>query len=90
MISATWERWAKVLMGGMKNRDALVENTTYSLDAPLVVRDEGQELSSEEEDQRGRSLCESQHLLQHCQNAFPIKTQEPQMKTFDFGHIGLL
>lgn len=53
--------------------DSLVEKATYSLDAPLVVRDEGEELFSEEEDQRGRSLGEAQHLLQHRQNAFPMK-----------------
>lgn len=77
MISATWERRAKVLDGWMESNravgDSLVEKATYSLDAPLVIRDEGEELFSEEEDQRGRSLGEAQHLLQHRQNAFPMK-----------------
>lgn len=53
--------------------DSLEVKVTYGLDAPLVVRDEGEELFGEEEDQRGRSLCETQHLLQHRQNAFPKK-----------------
>lgn len=59
-------------------RTGVVESATYSLDAPLGVRDEGEELLSEEEDQRGRSLCESQHLLQHCQNALPRKHNTPE------------
>lgn len=49
----------------------------------MVIRDEGEKFFSEEEDQRGRSLWETQHLLQHWQHTFPTKhtTQLVSIKT---------
>lgn len=47
---------------------------TYSLNASVVIRNEGEEFLSEKGDQRGGSLWKSQHLLQHRQHALPAKT----------------
>lgn len=54
--------------------DLKMRNTTHSLDAPLVIRDEREEFLSEQKDKGGGGLWKSQHFLQNSQHTFPTKT----------------
>ena len=53
----------------------MCSNGTHSLYASVIVGDEGEEFLSEQGDQRGRRLWQSQHLLQYSQHLLPTKTK---------------